>query len=61
MTLLKLGVMTFARGKDTWYNEGSSTQVSGLFFMFFFTAPLWAVRSSTNQYILPVGKYCSSG
>ena len=36
MTLLKLLVMTFARGKDTWYNEGSSAQVSGLFFMFFF-------------------------
>ncbi len=36
MTLLKLLVMTFARGKDTWYNQGSSTQVSGLFFMFFF-------------------------
>jgi hypothetical protein len=37
MTLLKLGVMTVVRKKDTWYNEGSSTMVSGLFFMFFFT------------------------
>jgi Family of unknown function (DUF6498) len=37
MTLLKLGVATIFRGKDTWYNEGSSSQVSGLFFMFFFT------------------------
>jgi hypothetical protein len=37
MTLLKLGVMTLVRKKDTWYNEGGSTTVSGLFFMFFFT------------------------
>jgi len=37
MTLLKLLVMTFARGTDTWYTEGSSSKVSGLFFMFFFT------------------------
>jgi len=37
MTLLKMGVVTLARGKDTWYNEGSPTPVSGFFFMFFFT------------------------
>jgi Family of unknown function (DUF6498) len=37
MTLLKLGVMTLFRKKDTWQNQGSSTQVSGLFFMVFFT------------------------
>jgi hypothetical protein len=36
MTLIKLGIITLFRGKDTWYNQGSSTQVSGLFFMFFF-------------------------
>jgi hypothetical protein len=37
MTLMKLGVMTVARGKDTWYNEGASTKMSGIFFMLFFT------------------------
>ena len=37
MTLLKLGVMTVVRKKDTWYNEGRSTMASGLLFMFFFT------------------------
>jgi hypothetical protein len=37
MTLLKLGVMTVVRKKDAWYNEGRSTMVSGLVFMFFFT------------------------
>lgn len=37
LTLLKMAVVTMVRGKDTWYNEGSSTTVSGLFFMAFFT------------------------
>lgn len=37
MTLLKMLVMTLARGKDLWYNEGRATPVSGLFFMAFFT------------------------
>jgi hypothetical protein len=37
MTLLKMLVITLFRGKDTWYNQGSSTEVSGFFFMFFFT------------------------
>lgn len=37
MTLLKMAVITLARKKDIWYNEGSSTPVSGLFFMAFFT------------------------
>jgi hypothetical protein len=37
MTLLKMAVITIVRKKDTWYNEGSSTSVSGLFFMAFFT------------------------
>lgn len=36
MTALKLGVATLARGKDDWYNAGSSTKVSGLFFIVFF-------------------------
>lgn len=36
ITVLKLLVATLARGKDTWYNEGKSTQVSGFFFIFFF-------------------------
>ncbi len=37
ITLLKLGVMTMTRGKDDWHNQGSTTKVSGLFFMAFFT------------------------
>ncbi len=36
LTVLKLLVATLYKGKDTWYNEGSSTTVSGLFFIFFF-------------------------
>ena len=35
-TLVKMGIVTAFRKKDTWYNEGKSMQVSGLFFMFFF-------------------------
>lgn len=37
ITLLKMLVVTIDRGKDTWYNQGTSTPVSGLFFMAFFT------------------------
>ena len=37
MTILKLGIATIAKRKDTWYNQGSSSQASGLFFIFFFT------------------------
>lgn len=37
LVLLKLLVMTFARGKDMWYNQGAGKPVSGLFFMVFFT------------------------
>jgi len=37
MTLLKMAVITVVRKKDLWYNEGSTTSVSGLFFMLFFT------------------------
>ena len=36
LTFLKLGVATLFRGKDTWQNGDSSSQVSGLFFMLFF-------------------------
>jgi len=36
LTVLKLAVITFFRKKDTWYNQGSSTKVSGVFFIFFF-------------------------
>jgi hypothetical protein len=36
LTLLKMAVITLVRKTDTWYSEGSSTKVSGLFFMFFF-------------------------
>jgi Family of unknown function (DUF6498) len=36
MTVLKMGVATLYKGKDTWYNEGSSAQVNGVFFILFF-------------------------
>jgi hypothetical protein len=36
LTLLKMAIVTFVKKKDTWHNRGTSTQVSGLFFMFFF-------------------------
>ena len=35
-TLLKMGIVTAVRKTDTWYNKGSSSNVSGLFFMLFF-------------------------
>ena len=35
-TLLKMGIVTIFRKTDIWYNQGSSSRVSGLFFMFFF-------------------------
>lgn len=37
VTLLKMAVITIIRKKDIWYNEGSRTSVSGIFFMAFFT------------------------
>jgi Family of unknown function (DUF6498) len=37
LTLLKMAIVTLSKGKDTWHNQGTSTEVSGLFFMFFFT------------------------
>lgn len=36
ITIMKMLVATFFRGKDTWYNQGSSQKVSGIFFIFFF-------------------------
>ncbi len=36
ITVLKLGIATISKSKDTWYNQGNSSQVSGLFFIFFF-------------------------
>jgi hypothetical protein len=62
MTLLKLGVMTIARGKDTWYTEGAAFKVSGLLFMFFFTVHYGlfvAVQTSifsNSANIVPAGK-----
>lgn len=35
-TLIKMGVVTMVRKTDTWYNEGSRIQKSGIFFMLFF-------------------------
>jgi hypothetical protein len=37
LVLLKMGVITITRGKDLWYNQGTATPTSGLFFMAFFT------------------------
>jgi hypothetical protein len=62
MTLLKLAVMTVARGKDDWHNQGSTTKVSGLFFMFFFTlhfglfAGVQTTIFSQTGNIVPPGK-----
>jgi hypothetical protein len=36
LTILKLLVVTLYRKRDTWYNKGTSTTVSGFFFIFFF-------------------------
>lgn len=36
MTVLKLLISTFAKGKDDWNNNGMVTKVSGFFFIFFF-------------------------
>jgi Family of unknown function (DUF6498) len=36
LTVLKMLIVTFFKKKDTWHNQGKSTQVSGLFFIFFF-------------------------
>lgn len=36
LTVLKLLIATFAKGKDTWYNHGAKANVGGLFFVFFF-------------------------
>lgn len=38
LTVLKMLVVTMFRKKDTWHNQGSSSQVSGLFFILFFIA-----------------------
>jgi hypothetical protein len=37
LTLLKMAVVTVVRKTDKWYNNGTTTRVSGLFFMVFFT------------------------
>jgi len=37
LTLVKLGLMTVHRKTDNWYNESVTTQVSGMFFMVFFS------------------------
>ena len=36
LNLVKMAIVTVVRKTDTWYNQGSSTKQSGLFFMFFF-------------------------
>jgi hypothetical protein len=37
LTLLKMLVVTLTKHRHTWYSQGGRTQVSGLFFMVFFT------------------------
>lgn len=37
LTLLKMAVITVVRKTDLWFNNGTTTRVSGLFFMVFFT------------------------
>lgn len=37
-TLVKMGIVTSSRKSDIWYNNGSSSKQSGLFFMLFFLA-----------------------
>lgn len=62
LTLLKMAVITIVRKKDTWYNGGSSTRVSGLFFMLFFTLHFGLFASvqtsifSQSANIVPPGK-----
>lgn len=36
ITLLKIFIATLYKKNDTWYNQGTSSTVSGFFFMFFF-------------------------
>jgi hypothetical protein len=36
ITVMKIALVTFVRKKDLWYNQGTSTSVSGLFFIIFF-------------------------
>lgn len=49
LTLLKLGIVTLYRKKDKWYNAGTTTEVSGFFFMIFFAVHygLFAAVQST--------------
>jgi hypothetical protein len=62
LTLLKMAVATLHRYKHTWYNRGTTTRVSGLFFMVFFTLHygLFAAVQSTifsqSAEIVPPGK-----
>jgi hypothetical protein len=62
MTLLKMAVITLVRKKDMWYNQGTSTKVSGLFFMVFFTlhfglfAAVQTSIFSQSANIVPHGK-----
>ena len=36
LNLVKMGIVTVVRKTDLWYNQGSTTKQSGLFFMLFF-------------------------
>lgn len=36
LTLLKMAIVALYRRNHTWYNNGTATKMSGLFFMFFF-------------------------
>ncbi|MES1197951.1 MAG: DUF6498-containing protein [Chitinophagaceae bacterium] len=62
LTLLKMAVITLVRKTDNWYNQGTSTRVSGLFFMAFFTlhfglfAAIQTSIFSETANIVPSGK-----
>ena len=49
-TLLKMGIVTMVKKTDTWYNEGSSTQKSGIFFMLFFLVRLGQLVGEVADY-----------
>lgn len=61
LTLLKMAVVTIVRRNDLWHNNGTTTRVSGLFFMVYFTLHygLFACVQSTIfsqvTYITPPG------
>ena len=62
LTVIKLLIATFAQRSDTWYNGKQQSQVSGLFFIFFFVlhfgifAAVQTAIFSQTAGIIPQGK-----